>query len=367
MGVSISSCRLPNRLFPRAAATAVLTGALWLTSGCPRDADSRAPALDGSPASTDVPDAPAAADVATPAPDSHAGSPGCATGATTYVAGSQMGTLTVAGRARTFRLHVPAAAADRARPLPIVLLLHGGLGTGAEIEESSLFSPIADREGIVAVYPDGLDRSWNAGRCCGQPVTQQIDDVGFIAALLDHLGNALCIDDRRVYATGMSNGALMTHRLACELSDRIAAIAPVSGTDMTTQCAPKRAVPMMEIHGSLDPHVPWDGGTGCGLVAVPFTSVPATIAAWTSRNGCMAAANTLFVDQGNGRCERQGVCPAGADVILCTIAGGNHSWPGGEAKDGDLLPGCQGGAGAQSRTFIASEQIWAFFKTHALP
>jgi polyhydroxybutyrate depolymerase len=336
---------------------AALAGAL---GACHGDAPPAAGPFDSGPAL--VPDA------TTPAPDAGGlapdGSPACR--GTMLAAGSQMGQLVVGGRMRTFLLHVPTGY-DGRRALPLVVLLHGGLGTGQQLEASSLMSPIADREGFVVVYPDGLERTWNAGGCCAPAASQNIDDVGFIAALLDQLGAQLCLDRRRVYAGGMSNGAMLTHRLACELSDRLAAVAPVSGTNMAATCAPKRAVPLFEVHGTDDHHVPWAGGVGCGLSKTPYTSVPDTIAGWLQRDGCTPAPPALFVEQGDGRCERQGRCPDDGDVILCTIAGGGHSWPGGAAKETDL-PGCQQvGEGGQSRTFFASEQIWAFFKTHALP
>lgn len=309
--------------------------------------------------------APDAAPAPAPAADA-ADVMGCPGRTSRYTAGSQSGQLMFAGQARTFLLHVPPAH-DGRRPLPLVVLLHGGLGTGAQLEGSALMSPIADREGFVAVYPDGESRTWNAGRCCGPAVEQNVDDVGFVAALLDHLEAELCLDRRRVYATGMSNGAMLAHRLGCELSERLAAIAPVSGANVTDRCTPGRPVPVLMIHGTADRHVPWEGGLGCGLAAVPFASVPDTVAGWVTRNGCAPAAPSLVLEQGDGRCELQAACPSAAPVILCTIAGGGHSWPGGDPKRLDL-PGCaQAGEGGQSRTFLASEQIWAFFRQHALP
>jgi polyhydroxybutyrate depolymerase len=111
---------------------------------------------------------------------------------------------------------------------------------------------VADREGFVTVYPDGLGvlGTWNGGGCCGYAVQNDVDDVGFVTALLDHLEQALCIDRARVFASGMSNGGIFSHRLACEQSERIAAIAPVAGTLMIESCAPSRSVSVMHIHGS---------------------------------------------------------------------------------------------------------------------
>ena len=293
-------------------------------------------------------------------------SAGCTGAPGTYRPGSQAGTIRSGGVDRTFRVHLPPGY-QAGRPHSLVLLFHGGLGTGMQMESSSLMSPIADREGFVVAYPDGLSRSWNAGGCCGPPAEQGIDDVRFVADLLDHLQSQLCLDPRRVFAGGMSNGAMFSHRLACDLSPRIAAIAPVAGVNETMACTPARPVPVLMIHGRDDKHVPWEGGMGCGIAGVPFTSVPDTLSGWLQRNGCPAAAPTLVLEQGDGRCERQGGCTPESDVVLCTITAGGHSWPGG-APGGFDLPACvRAGDGGQSRTFIASEQMWSFFKTRPLP
>ena len=322
------------------------------------------PAIDAAIADASVADASVAdaASMLDAPPD--ASTSGCGTASTRYPAGTTtLGSLPHDGLERTFRVHVPPAH-DGSAALPLVLVLHGGGGSGEQIElRSSGMSPIADREGFIAVYPDGTGRirTWNGGGCCGSAVTDDVDDVGFVAALLDHLEAELCVDTARVYSTGMSNGAIMSHRLACELASRIAAIAPVAGTDMTASCAPSRPVPVMQIHGSDDGHVPWEGGLGCGPAGVPFTSVPETLARWQERNGCGAVLSRFF-EQGDGHCEQSADC-TGADVALCTIEGGGHSWPGG-APGRDLVD-CPAD-GAQSTTFIASEVIWDFFAAHPM-
>ncbi|AKF02979.1 Hypothetical protein DB32_000127 [Sandaracinus amylolyticus] len=266
------------------------------------------------------------------------------------------------GATRTFRVHVPPAG-DGASRLPLVLVLHGGGGSGRQIEIGSRMNAIADREGFVAVYPDGTGhiRTWNGGGCCGSAVTDDVDDVGFFAALLDHLEASLCVETSRVYATGMSNGGIMSHRLACELADRIAAIAPVAGTDMTRACTPARPVAVLQVHGTEDGHVPWDGGMGCGPAGVPFTSVPETIARWQARSGC-GASLARFFEEGDGHCARSADC-TGADVALCTIEGAGHSWPGG-GRSADVVE-CPAD-GEQSTTFRASEAIWRFFADHPM-
>ncbi|MGC4121109.1 MAG: hypothetical protein QM765_42335 [Myxococcales bacterium] len=168
------------------------------------------------------------------------------------------------------------------------------------------------------------------------------------------------MDERRVFATGMSNGAILSHRLACELSSRIAAIAPVAGTIGVATCTPGRAVPVMEIHGTDDGHVPWTGGTGCGPAGVAFNSVPDTIEGWRTRNGC-SATTTTYLQQGDGTCTAYEGC-TGA-TVLCSIEGGGHSWPGGVPKTG--VVDCPAD-GIQSTTFFASEAAWQFFRSNPM-
>lgn len=283
----------------------------------------------------------------------------------TYGAGTSQGQIAHAGKPRTFRVHVPPAY-DATIPTPVVLMFHGGGGSGRQFEEaSSEMDPVADRERFIAVYPDGTGvvRTWNGGGCCGAAVQNGEDDVGFVAALVEHLEGALCVDRRRMFASGMSNGAILSHRLACELSDRIAAVAPVAGTDMTMSCTPSRPVPVQQIHGNADGHVPWNGGEGCGPAGVAFTSVPETMTRWRARNGCEAASAVTF-EAGDGRCETYEGCADGADVTLCTIAGGGHNWPGGKPPVG--LVECPGN-GIQSATFSASEAVWRFLSRHPMP
>lgn len=290
-------------------------------------------------------------------------SAGCGAGRARYGVGTTTGTVMHGAAARTFRVRVPPGYDDRVAT-PVVLMFHGGGGTGLQLEErSSRMSPVADREGFVVVYPDGTGRTWNAGGCCGPAARDAVDDVGFVGALLDHLEQELCIDRRRVFASGMSNGAMMSHRLACEASDRIAAIAPVAGVEMSPTCAPARPVPVLQVHGTADGHVPWEGGVGCGLAGVAFTSVPATMEGWRLRNGC-SSTTSVVLEQGDGTCTGFDGCPIAGETVLCAIASGGHSWPGGVPREG--VVDCPED-GAQSTTFLASEQIWAFFSRHARP
>lgn len=287
-----------------------------------------------------------------------------------YTAGSNDRTLTHDGLARTFGVYVPSGYDfSGGTPVPVVLILHGGFGSGLQAFTTARLAALADARGVIVVYPDGVAsplgvRTWNAGGCCGYAQSMAIDDVGFIGALLDQLESEVCIDRRRVHATGMSNGAELAHRLACDLSWRIAAVAPVAGTDNTTTCAPTRPVPVMTIHGTADQNVPFDGGVGCGLSGVATTSVPETIARWQERDDCPGGNAPRFVE-GDGTCETHGHCHSEAEVVLCTIAGGGHSWPGGEPPAITGIGNCP--FGAQSQTFDASARALDFFALHPMP
>jgi polyhydroxybutyrate depolymerase len=287
-------------------------------------------------------------------------SPGCAESAG-WPAGTIASSLDAGGLSRLFRMHVPAGLPDG--PVPLVLMLHGGGGNAEQFEEtSSRMDAVADEFGFVTVYPEGtgLLPTWNGGGCCGAAVRDEVDDVGFISSLLDSLEAAYCFDTRAVFVAGMSNGGIMTHRLACELSNRLAAAASVAGANMAPTCDIERPMPVLEIHGTEDRHVPWEGGSDCSLANVEFPPVADTLEGWRARNHCTAAIKPTF-SQGNGSCEQFIGCDPGSDVSLCTIEGGGHSWPGGDPpSDAVDCPA----DGAQSMTFDASRAIWNYFAAH---
>jgi len=293
-------------------------------------------------------------------------SAGCGSAGGVYGPGTTEGALFHGGRRRTFLVHVPPQY-QQTRPAPLVILLHGGNGSGAKMEQMTGFDTVADREGLVAVYPDGTGplKTWNGGICCGYAVENNVDDVGFIMALLDHLENTLCLDCRRVFVTGASNGAFMAHRLGCEAPNRIAAIAPVAGQEGSPTCSPVRPVAVMQIHGTLDAHAPWNGGEGCGFAGIVFPSVPDTMEGWRMRNSCQATVHRLL-EEGDGECDSYDDCAPGGETVLCAIVGGGHSWPGGEAPPADQTERCPED-GPHCTNFHASEQIWKFFSRQALP
>lgn len=262
--------------------------------------------------------------------------------------GTHLVTLPVDGRQRTYRAHVPASVAGRTG-VPVVITLHGAGGTGEIMDRQSRMSEEADRGGFIAVFPDGSGRladrllTWNAGTCCGYSHSHAVDDVAFVAALIANLVTTSGVDPRRVYVAGFSNGAMMAHRVACELSDRIAAIAVVSGALNTLACRPTRPVAVLIIHGTADTVVPYGGGrpTRPGLPAAADTvtsrSVAEAVASWTGHNRCSPGP----VESRDGpvtRTEHRS-CAGGTAVELYTVDGGGHAWPGGvRIGEGDPPP-----------------------------
>lgn len=263
----------------------------------------------------------------------------------------QTWTLAFGGVDRTIRLHVPASY-DPTRPAPVVLAFHGYTLSGQIMLDQARLAAASDADGFVVAAADGTGvlRGWNAGDCCGDPVLAGTDDVGFVGALLDRMIDELCIDEDRVYATGFSNGGFLSHRLGCELADRIAAVAPVSGVMGIDNCNPIRPVPVLAIHGTGDLVVPYDGGGVTG-----FRSVAETIAGWTARDVCPPGAPIQTYAMGDAVCEAHTGCAEGTEVALCTIDGGGHQWPGGTP-----LPG----GGPTSTDLDATAAIWSFFAAH---
>jgi polyhydroxybutyrate depolymerase len=258
-------------------------------------------------------------------------------------------TWTVGGR--MVRVHVPASY-DPVRPTPVVFNLHGYSGDGLQQSTISKMIPVSDANGFIVLHPDGhhSPRGWNGGVCCGAAASSGTDDVAWLASVLDEAESKLCVDTNRVFATGLSNGGFMTHRLACEIADRIAAIAPVAGVVGITGCNPSRPVAVMHIHGDADPLIPYGGGGVNGN-----ESVAATIERWATKNGCTGAPAQTF-QQGDATCTTRSGCNGGADVVECRIAGGGHQWPGG-VSIGSFL-------GELSNDLDASNAMWAFFAAH---
>jgi len=261
------------------------------------------------------------------------------------------------GYTRSFRVHVPPGYSANTTA-PVVMAFHGGWGTGKSIQRQSRMNAVSDAHGFIGVFPDGRHRAWNAGGCCEKSMRNNVDDVGFVRDLIDKLEHDYCVDSRRVYATGFSAGAMLSHRLACELSDRIAAIAPVSGVIMVTECKPQRPMPVMVFHGTDDPRSLWQGGLGDKDPSKGVRdSIPETMSKLTTRYNCSREAQNTF-RKGSVSCDTYSGCDGG-DVSLCTIGGGGHQWPGGEGVWEDRL-------GPVNRDISASEMMWEFFSKHPM-
>jgi polyhydroxybutyrate depolymerase len=324
------------------------------------DAGGGADAGDGSDASDDA----AAASA----------SPGCSRG--TASAGDHDESLDFGGKTRAYRLHVPSGYSGESTPL--VINMHGFLSNQMEQVKLTGMSALADREGFIVVYPAGAGEplAWNAGDCC-EYTERDRDDIGFIAALLDEIGETACIDLTRVYATGFSNGGFLSHRIGCELSDRFAAIATVSAVlgVAPESCKPGRSLPVLQIHGEADPTIPYAGGAPMGwellypgLPAPNYRSVTATSDFWREQSGC--AATRSESNEGDAKCESYDDCDDGSAVTLCTVSGGGHTWPGGDTSAFEAVVAgipVTTLVGPTSTSFDASAYIWDFFEQHPMP
>jgi polyhydroxybutyrate depolymerase len=277
--------------------------------------------------------------------------------------GDHMRQLEVDGRERSYVVHVPPAY-ERQRRHALVMALHGHGGTPQNIMAVSGLSKKADQAGFLVVYPQGTGwlglhpRGWNAGQCCGYPVEKQVDDVGFLRAVIADVQQLYSVDPKRVYVTGASNGGMMAYRLACELSDQIAAIAPVAGAPGDSSCAPSDPVSVVIFHGTADQYVPYDGGVGRASrgkqIAPPVASA---VSLFVERNGCMPVPQRR--ERGAIREEIYTQCRGGAEVALYSITNGGHAWPGGDR-------GWRFGA-VPTRELSATDRMWEFFVRHPKP
>jgi len=229
-------------------------------------------------------------------------------------------------------------------------VLHGATESPEGIEHLSGMTAKADKENFIAVYPRGTGRlpTWNAGNCCGYAQQNHIDEVAFVRALIGKLEQDYSVDPRRVFATGISNGAMMSYRLACELSDKIAAIAPVEGAQ-NLPCHPANPISLIVFHGTADHLVPFNGGS------TPFqigpkrsdTSVADALVFWVIQNGC--ADTPTHEETPPLHTTKYSGCTSGGAVELYAIQGGHHMWPGAPLS-GNSVP--------------ATDLVWSFFAQH---
>jgi len=263
------------------------------------------------------------------------------------------GWLIYDGMYRTFLFHIPPSY-NGIDSLPLVINMNGGGREGQAYASMTMTSQKSDVEGFFVLYPSHPSAApWNAGEW----YDSEVDDVGFISYLIDTLLAEYSIDTLRIYATGFSTGALMTHRLACELSTRIAAAAPVAGPLILDACEPERRVPLMHIHARDDHHVPYYGGRG---IYEPYfwPSVDSSTGRWVELNQCLVGPDS-FTNQEGALRQRWINSDSSCEVVLWTTEDGQHTWPGSPTHDPIL--------GVPSNAISATDEIWEFFRTHPMP
>jgi len=236
-----------------------------------------------------------------------------------FVTGTSIHTINVGGRDRSYRLYQPAGLPASA---PLVVMLHGITGSAEQAESSYGWNGLADSQHFVVAYPDGVNRAWNVngGGCCGRPQREGVDDVAFIGAAVADIVRNVSINGSRIYATGMSNGGIMSYTLACN-TGIFAAIGAVAGTQLDSCRAPHPAS-VMEIHGTSDELVPYQGGQGASIINGP--SAPDVNAFWRNVDQCSAPSVTTT----DGVTTSTAGCADNHGVVLITIDGGGHKWPG---------------------------------------
>ena len=251
-----------------------------------------------------------------------------------FVDGTSTHTINVGGRDRVYRLHKPVGVPASAW---LVLVLHGGFGSAEQAERSYGWDQLADSEKFVVAYPDGVDRAWNVngGGCCGRPARENVGDVDFISAAVADVAKNVSINASHVYATGMSNGGMMSYTLACDTT-LFAAIGPVSGTQVDP-CRSPLPASVMAIHGTADPLIPYGGGPGRGFAHINGPAVPDLNAFWRNVDRCQAPAVTTT---GSVTTSTAG-CADNRSVVLITVDGGRHHWPD-----------------------FATAKLWQFFAAH---
>ena len=259
----------------------------------------------------------------------------------------QLHRITVDGQDRSFRVFVPPTL-DRSRPAPLVLVLHGGNNTADDMAKATLFDREAAAGEFIAAYPEGIGRAWNAGTCCGAAPRRGQDDVGFLTRVLDQLQADYPVDTRRVFVAGVSNGAMMAYRFACERADRVSAVGSVAGA-VVVDCQPSRPVSVLEIHGTEDQLVPYQGGTPSAVEAQgapPYTSTPAMVRRWAEVASCPPPAPAATA--GPVTTESWMGCRNGSAVRLVTVQGAGHIW-------------FASGLGTANGALDATSAIWRFF------
>ena len=304
------------------------------------------------------------------------------------MAGSYVFTMKFDGLARDYRLHVPPQAAS-GKPLPLVLNLHGATQNGQLEEITSDMDPSADQNGYLVAYPDGTRIStvltpdpvaknaqygWNAGACCGLPITRHINDVGFLLNVISNIASRTPVDLRRVYATGISNGGMMAYTLASAASNHFAAIASISGQVELESIHPSRPVPTMEFHSINDPIAKWVGVPNKNP-ALRY-SVMGGIKQWVRADGCstvprdeppiIGASNSVSAGE-SATLVTYTHCRAGTEVALWRFTGSGHVWPGSPLNTGPPDTWILAGVGKGIILVNADQVMWQFFQRYSIP
>jgi polyhydroxybutyrate depolymerase len=272
------------------------------------------------------------------------------------------GSIVSSGEEREYLLYVPDSY-DPAAPTPLVISLHGGAAWAAQQKDLSGWNRLADENGFIVAYPSGTPQLFNVVRIWRTTPERVTKDVQFIASLIDTLEAAYTIDTARIYVNGMSMGGSLAFALSCALSDRIAAVGMVASAHQIPAdwCADAKPVPVMAFHGDADPIVPYEGGP----LGDPFNPVKPVyppvrdfMASWAERNGCGIHPVELTVARDVARFEYPD-CAEGAAVVLYTLVGGGHTWPGGKPLPEWYL-------GATNTSIDATSTLWTFYLEHPL-
>ena len=235
----------------------------------------------------------------------------------TLKAGDNKATLQFGGRSRSYVVYVPSSVKS-GTAVPLIFDFHGHGGSASQEESSSGWKKKADQVGFIMVYPDGVDSSWNVGNCCGLAMSDNVDDVGFTKAMIEAVSKAACIDAKRIYATGMSNGAGFVHRLGCEAADVIAAIAAASADLVTDPCKPVRPISELSIRGLSDTTVAYAGGN-TGSTGWYDPGAKKSLDLWKDIDQCTGSETTT-----HQYCESYTSCAAGVEITLCSLPNTGH-------------------------------------------
>jgi polyhydroxybutyrate depolymerase len=254
--------------------------------------------------------------------------------------------------------HLPKGY-DVSKKYPLVLAFHGGSPLGYQsIQYQSRLSEKSDTAGFIVVYPEGVkvagNRTWNAGGCCAPATTLNIDDVGFVNSLLNTLFRSRPVDTTRVYATGFSNGALLSYKLANQLTNRFAAVAIVEGSFVSYPWRPSRSVPIISFHSYQDQNIKYYGGVTTGATGTYFPPQDSMFSVISSNYACVVKKEILFQNINKYDHFRYSNCLCNSVIEQYVSYDGEHSWAGGLATGGTTV----------SNQFSATYLMWKFFQNY---